>query len=152
MNVEASTMIARPPAEVFAFVSDARNEPQWHTDILEASLTGDGEVGKGSFFEVRIKPSMGVSGGTGELLEYRPDEKAVFHWKTGKIESDLTHEVTPDGGRHALQPIDHVDFPVPDASGQPADPPDDPQGPNRLPGQPQAGTRDLAGARPTGWC
>lgn len=113
MNVEASTMIARPPAEVFAFVSDARNEPQWHTDILEASLTGDGEVGKGSFFEVKIKPSMGVSGGTGEVLEYRPDEKAVFHWKTGKIQSVVTHEVTPDGADTRFSRSITLTFPFP---------------------------------------
>lgn len=97
MNVEASTTIARSPAEVFAFVGDVRNEPQWHTDILETSLTGGGSIGMGSTFEVRIKPSMGVSGGTGEVLEYRPNEKIVFHWRTGRIESVVTHTVTPDG-------------------------------------------------------
>lgn len=97
MNVEVSTTIARPPAEVFAFVGDVRNEPQWHTDILEASLTGNDEVGKGSTFEVRIKPSMGVSGGTGEVLEYRPNQRIVFHWQTGRIESVVTHTVAPDG-------------------------------------------------------
>lgn len=28
MNVEASTTIARPPADVFAFVADLRNKPK----------------------------------------------------------------------------------------------------------------------------
>jgi len=43
MIVEIATTIARPPAAVFAFVSDMRNESQWHTDVLQAWLV-DGEA------------------------------------------------------------------------------------------------------------
>jgi len=32
--VEASAIIDRPVDDVFAFVSDQRNEPRWHTDIV----------------------------------------------------------------------------------------------------------------------
>jgi len=34
-TVEESVTIARPVAEVFAFVADARNVPKWRPDVLE---------------------------------------------------------------------------------------------------------------------
>jgi hypothetical protein len=36
ITAESSTSIARSATEVFEFVSDLRNDPRWHTDILEA--------------------------------------------------------------------------------------------------------------------
>lgn len=57
--IENSTTIARPAAEVFAFVSDVRNDPQWHADVLEAQLLEGEPVGKGSMFAIKMKPFMG---------------------------------------------------------------------------------------------
>lgn len=48
MIIENTTTIARPGAEVFAFVSDVRNDPQWHNDVLEAQLPEGESVGKDS--------------------------------------------------------------------------------------------------------
>ncbi len=42
-RTEASVTIDRPVAEVYAFVTDCRNEPVWHSDAIEA--TGDTAVG-----------------------------------------------------------------------------------------------------------
>ena len=43
IRVEASVTIDRPVAEVYAYVTDCRNEPTWHTDAIEA--TGETAVG-----------------------------------------------------------------------------------------------------------
>jgi carbon monoxide dehydrogenase subunit G len=43
IRTESSVTIDRPVAEVYAFVSDCRNEPRWHTDAIEA--TGETAVG-----------------------------------------------------------------------------------------------------------
>jgi hypothetical protein len=48
----------------FAFIADVRNDPRWHTDVLEARLIEDAVVDKGSTFEITTKPVMGMSGGT----------------------------------------------------------------------------------------
>ncbi|MGH2751150.1 MAG: SRPBCC family protein [Actinomycetota bacterium] len=62
----ASTSIARDAAEVFEFVSDLRNDPRWHTDILEARLTEEGPVGEGSTFAAGLElPFAGVAGSGG---------------------------------------------------------------------------------------
>ena len=70
VSADASVSIAREPADVFGFVADVRNDPQWHTDVLEARLHGNGPVSKGSTFEITIKPAMGETGGTVTVMEY----------------------------------------------------------------------------------
>jgi uncharacterized protein YndB with AHSA1/START domain len=95
-RVEVSTSIARSPEDVFAFVADMRNEHQWHTDVLEAKLKGNG-VERGTEFWVRVKPSMGVSEGTFKIEEYRPPRATVLHGAMGKMKVRVTHSVEPEG-------------------------------------------------------
>src|SRR5207244_9141017 len=85
MDIESTTSIARPAAAVFAFVSDVRNDPQWHTDILEAKLTADGPIGVGSVFEIKFKPFMGQSRGTTTVARYEPPHHVVFETQMGKM-------------------------------------------------------------------
>ena len=96
-RVEVSTSIDRSPEQVFAFVSDVRNEPRWHTDILEAKLQGDGPVERGSQFWVRVKPSMGVSEGTITVEDYRPPRETALRGVMGKMRVEVTHFVEPEG-------------------------------------------------------
>ena len=105
MIVKVTETIARTPAEVFRVVSDVRNEPQWHTDVLEAQLTNDGEVAQGSVFDVKLKPSMGVSGGTITIVELDPPHRVVMRGHIGKMEPTLTHvvEPVPEGSRFTRQ-------------------------------------------------
>jgi len=71
MEIERSIFIARPPAEVFASIADIRNDPTWHTDVLEVESSSD-VVGMGTVFSVKVKPSMGVSEGTMTVSRYKP--------------------------------------------------------------------------------
>ena len=97
VRVERSVSIARPPAEVFAFVSDIRNDPKWHTDVREAKASTE-QVGVGTVFDVTLtKASMGVSGGTMTVEEYAPSSRVVFQGKMGKMEPRVSNRVEPDG-------------------------------------------------------
>jgi carbon monoxide dehydrogenase subunit G len=96
-TVENSSSIARPPGDVFAFVSDVRNEPRWHTDLLEARLTSEGPIGTGSTFAVRLKSFMGRSEGTLTLSEYEPPRRAVFLGQMGKMAPTVILTVEPEG-------------------------------------------------------
>jgi hypothetical protein len=51
-------VIARPPDEVFAFVSDARNRPSWDDSVDTEELTSDEPIGVGSTVRTRMR-SMG---------------------------------------------------------------------------------------------
>ena len=97
VRVERSVSIARPPADVFAFVSDIRNDPKWHTDVREAKASTE-QVGLGTVFEVTMtKASMGVSGGTITVAEFDPPRAVVFQGKMGKMEPKVSYTVEPEG-------------------------------------------------------
>lgn len=96
VKVERSVSIARPPGDVFSFVSDIRNDPKWHTDVLEAKASTEA-VGAGTVFDVKIKPSMGVSGGTMTVAEFDPPRRLVFQGRMGKMEPRVSYAVEPEG-------------------------------------------------------
>lgn len=114
MIVKVTEIIARPPAEVFRVVSDVRNEPQWHTDVLEAHLTNDSQVALGSVFDVKLKPAMGVSGGTITIVELDPPHRVVMRGHMGKMEPAVTHvvEPVPRGSRFTRQVVISLPFPM----------------------------------------
>lgn len=97
MKIQVSTSIRRPPSEVAAFTSDARNEGRWHTDILEMTVTGGDGVSVGTTYHVQARPGMGVSEGTATVLEHVSD-RTVFEWRLGDLTSVITHAVTADDG------------------------------------------------------
>jgi len=72
LSTSGSTSIARPAAEVFAFIADVRNDPRWHTDVLAAKLLEGTAIDRHSIFEIETKPVMGVSGGTVAVSQYAP--------------------------------------------------------------------------------
>jgi uncharacterized protein YndB with AHSA1/START domain len=96
MSTEASEAIARSPEEVFNFVADVRNDPKWHTDVLEATLDG-ASVAPGSVFTIRVKPQMGMTGGTVKVRSYEPPRQIVFDVDMGKMKPTTTFTVQPEG-------------------------------------------------------
>lgn len=92
VDVTVSTKINRPVDQVFAFVADMENEPQWHTDALEVKRLSEGQVGKGTSFQVQFKPSpMGPSEGTVELVEFEPGRRIVARSELGNMKPTVTH-------------------------------------------------------------
>jgi carbon monoxide dehydrogenase subunit G len=47
ISAESSAIIHRPIQEVWDFVADPRNEPKWHTDILDIRSAADPASGPG---------------------------------------------------------------------------------------------------------
>ena len=84
MKVERTISIARPPADVFRHMADVRNDPSWHTDVLEVTSSTD-VVGMGTVFDVKVKPSMGVSKGTMTVTRLEPDRLIQFQGRMGKM-------------------------------------------------------------------
>ena len=92
VDVTVSTTINRPVDQVFAFVADMENEPQWHTDALEVKRLSEGEVGKGTSFQVQFKPSpMGPTEGMVELVEFEPGRRIVARSDLGNMKPTVTY-------------------------------------------------------------
>jgi uncharacterized protein YndB with AHSA1/START domain len=96
VNVERHVTISRPPADVFKVVSDVRNDPSWHTDVLEVQSSTD-EVAVGTVFQVKVKPSMGVSQGTMTVARLEPDHLVEFRGQMGKLAPTVTNICEPAG-------------------------------------------------------
>ncbi|MFN2486318.1 MAG: SRPBCC family protein [Acidimicrobiia bacterium] len=95
--MERSILVARPPSEVFSHVSDVRNDPSWHTDVLDARSSTD-VVGMGTVFDVKVKPSMGVSEGTMTVSRFEPGRLIEFRGQMGKMAPTVTNVCEPEGG------------------------------------------------------
>ena len=96
MKVERSTTVARTPQDVLAYMADVRNDPSWHTDVLEVSSSTP-EVGVGTVFNVRVKPSMGVSEGTMTVRRLEPGKLVEFEGHMGKMQPTVTNLVEAEG-------------------------------------------------------
>jgi uncharacterized protein YndB with AHSA1/START domain len=96
MRVERTITIRRPTADVFRYVADIRNDPTWHTDVLEVRSSSD-VVEVGTVFDVKVKPSMGVSEGTMTVSRLEPGELVEFHGRMGKMEPTVTNICASDG-------------------------------------------------------
>lgn len=108
VSADASVSIARAPADVFAFVADVRNDPRWHTDVLEAHLRGDGPIAQGSTFDIKIKPAMGETGGTVTATEFDPPNRIVFDVRMGKLQPTTTFTVVAEAGGSRI--TRHIDM------------------------------------------
>lgn len=52
-------------------MADVRNDPRWHTDVLEAQLTSGTVVAEGTTFTIRFRPFMGMSDAHRFVIEER---------------------------------------------------------------------------------
>jgi hypothetical protein len=76
------TTVARSPEDVFDFLVDLRNAPQWEPNCQEVVKTSDGPVGKGTTF--RAKKGMGRL--VSEIVEFeRPARFATREEGRGMV-------------------------------------------------------------------
>jgi len=97
LTAEASESVSRAPGEVFEFLGDVRNEPAWHTDVLEARLVSGAPDAPGAVYEIKTKPVMGISGGKVTLAEYSPSSRIVYKVDMGRFQPTTTFTVSPEG-------------------------------------------------------
>lgn len=107
IDVTVATNVERPVDEVFAFVADMENEPQWHTDIVEAERLTEGEIGEGTNFRVQFRSQpMSPPEGEIEILEFQPDRRIVSRSDMGTMKPELTHIFEDvDGGTRVTRHI-----------------------------------------------
>jgi uncharacterized protein YndB with AHSA1/START domain len=95
MKVERTISIQRPPSDVFAYISDIRNDPSWHTDVVEVRSSTEA-VEPGTVFNVRVKPSMGVSEGTMTVSRLEPGRLVEFQGRMGRMNPTVTNVCEPE--------------------------------------------------------
>ena len=104
LDVSASTTmtvtIARPPADVFAVLSDVENVPKWSANTISETLLTPGPLRKGSR---RRAVTKGFAGRTmkneAEMVEFEQDRRMVVDVLDAPFPARIVIELTPvDGG------------------------------------------------------
>ena len=93
-----SVAIARPIDEVFDFIADARNRPQWDEGVDSEELTSPEPIGVGSTVRTKMR-SMGREYEIDwEIVEHQPPTRQRIASTSGPFPTTLTWELTDQGG------------------------------------------------------
>lgn len=78
-KLETTITINRPIEEVFAYVTDLRNNIQWMSGVIAAGMTSLGPVKVGATYKFDIKTMGMTMETTGEVTAYEPPTQ--YAWK-----------------------------------------------------------------------
>ncbi len=92
-----SVVVARTVDEVFRYVADLRNEPDWHVDIASVPQETDPVPVIGKTYALRFKPFMGKTDGTFTALEVVPGARVVYRADFAGLQPLITYTVEPVG-------------------------------------------------------
>lgn len=85
ITIEYSVAINRPIEEVFSFMTNLENNPQWVSGLLEAKQTSPGPMGVGSTgTDVRQFLGRRIES-TWEVTEHEVNKKSAFKTTSGPI-------------------------------------------------------------------
>jgi carbon monoxide dehydrogenase subunit G len=104
VRAELTIEIARPPEDVFAYLTDVSNLPAWQSGVHEAEVVGGGEPRAGA----RISESRHFLGReihtTLEIFEYEPPRLFSLRALDGPVPFTVRHalEVAAGGTRLAV--------------------------------------------------
>lgn len=106
-TIEESVIIARPPEDVFDFISNSANVAVWDSSIASAEQIGDGPFGVGT----RTRGTSKIMGRhfdwTVEATEYEPPTRLVSTSVEGRMTFTVTNIVEAvDGGSRFTYRID----------------------------------------------
>lgn len=105
IKIEESLKINRPIEDVFAFVADIENLPQWAAPVIEARQTSNGEVGVGTK-QSQVAQFLGRKiETTQEVTEYELNKKLSTKATSGPLplEVHYTFEPADDGTMMTLE-------------------------------------------------
>ena len=96
-----SVVIRRSPEEVFAYVADLRNEPNWHVDVESVNPATDPVPAVGKTYPLHFKPFMGKTEGTVTALDVTQGERLVYRAELAGLHPLVTYTVesAPEGTR-----------------------------------------------------
>ena len=100
-----SVVVARSVAEVFGFVADLRNEPQWHVDIASVPPETDPVPVAGKTYPLTFKPFMGKTDGTFTALEVEPGARVVYQADFAGLQPRITYSVEPRARARGLRAV-----------------------------------------------
>jgi uncharacterized membrane protein len=99
IKIEKSVLINRPQQEVFDFVTNLSNDPQWQSSIESVEQVSDGPIGVGSTWRY-VSKYLGRKNETEiQMTSYEPPRHSTVKAVSGPIPFENTHTFqAQDGG------------------------------------------------------
>ncbi|WP_435334909.1 SRPBCC family protein [Haloarchaeobius sp. TZWWS8] len=95
VHLELSIEIRRPPTDVFAYVANFENDPDWKSAVRSVTRTSDGPLNVGSTFE-QTAGFMGKSVVIPyEVTEFDPGTEIRYESTGGPFPVDIVRRVEP---------------------------------------------------------
>lgn len=99
---KAEVTIDRAPDEVFAFIADARNRPQWDGSVDSEELTSPEPIGVGSTVRTKLTSMGNEMEWNWEITEHDPPHRQRIESTSGPFPMSLGWDLAPaDGGTRA---------------------------------------------------
>jgi carbon monoxide dehydrogenase subunit G len=109
VRYELAVEIARPPAEVYAYLADPGNLPDWQADVEEVRGAPGGPLSTGaSFTEVRSFLGKRVES-TLEAAVAEPGRELALRTVSGPVHVTIQHLLEPAGAGTALRVVAEAD-------------------------------------------
>jgi uncharacterized protein YndB with AHSA1/START domain len=96
---DGTTVIDRPIEEVFAFLAEGTNDPQFSPRVLEISKTTDGPPGVGTRFQSTVKDAGMKTKREFEYTEFEPPTRIRWAERSKNLvtASEGGYDLVPDG-------------------------------------------------------
>ena len=107
INVEESTVIKRPIADVFAFVANLENHPKWESNFQKVKLLSSTPTGVGTTYQCELKLPGQTATSKFEITEYEVNKKIAFEAEAAgpaKPNGSFFFESVADGTKITLIP------------------------------------------------
>jgi uncharacterized protein YndB with AHSA1/START domain len=100
-QVVSTIDIARPPEEVFAYVTDPARLSEWQESVVSSRTEGAGPPGVGTRASVTRRIRSVERTMTSELAEFSPPRSWAVHGVDGPVRGNVTGTIVPleDGTR-----------------------------------------------------
>jgi uncharacterized membrane protein len=96
LKVETTVQIDRPSEEVFAYLSNFENNPEWQSGQLQAKFTSDGPLRVGSTYDQVAKFLGRRVVSTFKVIEFESDRMVKASSTSGSFPITFTRMVEPD--------------------------------------------------------
>ena len=91
-ELRGSIDIGRPVEDVFAYLTDVKNNLDWESGVVESELTSDGPIGVGSKGR-RVEKFFGTGKSTWEVTEYDANKRAAVRFESDRAVGDGSFEL-----------------------------------------------------------
>ena len=95
-------LVHRPIDQVFAYVADARNRPQWDDSVISEELTSPEPIGVGTTVRTRLRSTGRAYTYTWTVTEHRPPHRMTITSTSGPLPTTLTFLLTDEEGSTRL--------------------------------------------------